>query len=97
MEEAAAIGRAKGVLLPTNTAEALFEWLRNLAEANPSARGSMYFDLAEGRPLELEAINGAVVRMGRELGVPTPLNLTVYAALEPYAQGAPSLPGGSSP
>jgi len=53
----------------------------------------MYFDLVEGRRLELEAINGAVSRMGRELGVATPLNTAVYAALEPYADGAPTLPG----
>ena len=72
---------------------AVLEWLRKLAEANPSARGSMYFDLVEGRRLELDAINGAVSRMGRELGVATPLNDTVYAALEPYAAGAPALPG----
>jgi hypothetical protein len=30
--------------------------------------------------------------MGRELGVPTPLNAVVYAALEPYADGAPASP-----
>ncbi len=93
MEEVAAVGRAKGVPLPKGRAEELFEWLRKLAEANPSARGSMYFDLVEGRRLELEAINGAVSRMGRELGVATPRNTVVYAALEPYADGAPALPG----
>ena len=53
----------------------------------------MYFDLIEGRRLELEAINGAVVRIGRKLGVATPLNAAVYVALEPYADGAPALPG----
>jgi ketopantoate reductase len=53
------------------------------------ARGE---NLVEGRRLELAAVNGAVSRMGRELGVATPLNDTVYAALEPYADGAPVLP-----
>jgi len=93
MEEAAAVARVKGVALPKTRAEELFEWLRNLAEANPAARGSMYFDLVEGRRLELDAINGAVSRMGREFGVPTPLNDMVYAALEPYVDGA-SAPSG---
>jgi 2-dehydropantoate 2-reductase len=53
----------------------------------------MYFDLVEGRRLEIEAVHGAVSRMGRELGVATPLNDTVYAELEPYADGTPALPG----
>jgi 2-dehydropantoate 2-reductase len=92
MEEAAAVARSKGVALPRTRADELFEWLRKLAESNPFARGSMYFDLIEGRRLELEAINGAVSRMGRELGVPTPLNDVVYAALEPYADGASARP-----
>jgi 2-dehydropantoate 2-reductase len=42
--------------------------------------------------LELDALNGAVVRMGRELGIPTPLNFAVYAGLSAYAEGAPALP-----
>jgi len=27
------------------------------------------------------------VRLGRELGVPTPIQFTIYAALKPYAEG----------
>jgi 2-dehydropantoate 2-reductase len=36
-------------------------------------------DLRTGRRLELESLNGAVVRLGQEVGVPTPLNFAVYA------------------
>ena len=57
----------------------------------PAARGSMYFDVVQGRRLELAAINGAAVRIGRELGVATPLNFAVHAALRPYADGTPAL------
>jgi 2-dehydropantoate 2-reductase len=32
----------------------------------------MLVDLDHGRPMEVEAIVGAVVRAGREAGVPTP-------------------------
>ena len=46
--------------------------------------GSMYFDVAKGRRLELESLNGCVVRKGRELGVATPANAAVYAALKPW-------------
>jgi 2-dehydropantoate 2-reductase len=88
MQEVASVARAKGIRLSADAAERLFVWLRGLAAANPAARGSMYFDLAEGRRLELEAINGAVIRMGREVDLPTPLNFAVYAALKPYADGA---------
>jgi hypothetical protein len=37
----------------------------------------------------LEAMNGTVVRLGLEYGVPTPLNFATYAALKPYADGRP--------
>jgi 2-dehydropantoate 2-reductase len=37
----------------------------------------------EGRPSELEAQTGAVVRMGRESGVPTPTHDFIYASLLP--------------
>jgi 2-dehydropantoate 2-reductase len=51
----------------------------------------MLHDLLAGRRLELESLNGTVVRLGRERGVPTPLNFAIYAALRPYAQGVPVL------
>jgi len=50
----------------------------------------MYFDLLAGKRLELEAINGAVIRMGRQYGVPTPYNQVVHAGLKPYLDGAPA-------
>ena len=42
---------------------------------------SMHRDIVEGRPSELEAQTGAVVRMGREAGVATPVNRALYATL----------------
>lgn len=56
---------------------------------DPATRGSMSFDLLAGRRLELEALNGTVVRLGPQAGVATPINSAVYAALKPYADGAP--------
>ena len=50
----------------------------------------MAADLLNGRHLELESLNGAVVRLGRELGIPTPLNFAIYAALMPYIDGTPA-------
>jgi 2-dehydropantoate 2-reductase len=47
---------------------------------------SMMRDLLAGRRLELEALNGAIVRIGRENGIPTPMNQAIYVALKPYAK-----------
>jgi 2-dehydropantoate 2-reductase len=88
-EEAETVGRARGVDLPDRAAERTIDFLRTVAAANPDARGSMYFDLLAGKRLELEAINGAVIRMGRQHGIPTPHNQVVYAGLKPYIDGAP--------
>src|SRR5262245_19532330 len=87
IDEAVAVGRAAGIPLPADCVERHWATLQGL---DRSARGSMSHDLLAGRRLEVEALNGAVVRAGRQAGVPTPLNFAVYAALKPYAEGAPS-------
>lgn len=61
---------------------------------DPEARSSMADDLAQRRPTEIDALNGAVVRVGREVGVPTPLNEKVVAAIraaERASAGSPRL------
>jgi 2-dehydropantoate 2-reductase len=49
----------------------------------PDGTTSLQRDIVEGRPSELEAWNGAVVRLGREAGVPTPLHEFIYHSLLP--------------
>ena len=88
MAEVAAVGQAKGVELPDERVE---EWFQVTTEINPMVYGSMYHDLAAGRRLEVEALNGTVVRFGHDLGIPTPLNFAIFAALRPYADGAPAM------
>jgi 2-dehydropantoate 2-reductase len=85
MREAAAVARARGVALPADTAEQQLAFSDGLPAAMVS---SMLGDLRRGNRLELPWLAGAVVRLGRELGVPTPMNAAVYAALKPYAGGA---------
>jgi 2-dehydropantoate 2-reductase len=87
MAEVVAVGIAEGVDLPTEAADGMMSML--LALATPPERGSMAYDLLAGRRLELDALNGAVVRRGERLGVPTPYNRAIFAALKPYADGAP--------
>mgnify|MGYP000134589567 CR=1 FL=1 len=44
----------------------------------PSARYSTLQDLDAGRHTEIDMFSGALVRMGRELGIPTPYNEYTY-------------------
>lgn len=85
MTEIEAAGRASGVdLSPTIVADTL----NYMESAKGAMSASMHADLLAGRPMELEALNGAVVRAGDSAGVPTPINAVIYAALKPYAEGA---------
>ena len=88
-EEVEAVARACGIDLP---ADCVGQALATAAAAEPRASSSLYRDLAGGRRLELESLNGEVVRRGREHDVSTPLNFAIYAALRPYVDGAPALP-----
>jgi 2-dehydropantoate 2-reductase len=85
MEEAEAVARANGIDLPKGTAKRHFEFIE--ARMHPDTRSSQLEDLLSGRRLELEWLNGEVVRLGRDLGVPTPLNSSVYETLRPHAAG----------
>ncbi len=87
MEEVEAVARANGVNLPEGCVDQSMEFFSSV---EPSVRGSMYYDLAAGRRLELEVLNGTVVRLGSEYEIPTPINFAIYAALKPYLNGKPS-------
>ena len=85
LKEVEAAGRASGVNFPSDVHETTLAYI----ETNlPDLQASMHTDVVAGRPLELEALNGAVVRAGRASGVPTSINDVIYAMLKPLAQGA---------
>jgi 2-dehydropantoate 2-reductase len=84
--ETEAVGRAEGVALPNEVVATQIAMIRSTP---PSARASMAIDLSRGNRLELPWLAGKVVALGRKHGVPTPVNATVFAALKPYANGAP--------
>ena len=90
MEEAYALGRASGVLSDEGTVDRWFGFFKS--NVAPGARSSSLVALTGGRPLELDDLNGLAVNLGHELGISTPLNFAVYAALKPYIKGTPSLP-----
>jgi 2-dehydropantoate 2-reductase len=51
------------------------------------AKASMLEDLERGRRLELPWLSGAVVRLGREAGVPTPIHAFIATVLKPHVNG----------
>jgi 2-dehydropantoate 2-reductase len=50
---------------------------------SPQSTSSLQRDVMEGRPSELESQIGAVVRLGQEVGVATPLHTFIYNSLLP--------------
>ena len=58
--------------------------LEGLKRFDKDTRSSMYFDLASGKQMEIEALNGTVVRFGEQLGIPTPIHRVIYASLLPH-------------
>lgn len=83
MEEVCAVGRASGVNLPDDIVERQFGLLTAQV---PGATSSLYRDLVNGNRLELEALQGTVIRFGRRHGVPTPWMDAAYAILQPWAR-----------
>jgi 2-dehydropantoate 2-reductase len=89
MEEAAreaeAVARAQGIALPPGAPDAILGYARAMIQ---DFNSSMARDLEAGRPLEIEALSGAVVRDGEDVGVPTPANQTFLDALLPIHREA---------
>jgi 2-dehydropantoate 2-reductase len=86
MQEVVVVGRALGVPLAEDFADQRMAMIQTLP---PQMTASMQGDLARGNRLELPWLSGAVVEMGRQVGVPTPLNRAVSDILALYANGTP--------
>jgi 2-dehydropantoate 2-reductase len=87
MVEVAAVARAAGANVSESAPGEVMDTL--LSTPTLPERGSMAYDLLAGRRLELDTLNGAVVRLGRQYGIETPLNRVITAALLPYCDGSP--------
>ena len=85
LEEAAGVGRACGHATPEGSIERHLEFCRKY----PDFETSTQQDVRRGRPLESEALNGAIVRRGAERGVPTPIHATLHALLRARASIGP--------
>jgi 2-dehydropantoate 2-reductase len=78
MLECLAVARAEGATLSDSVAD---EILARLLALPAGSGNSMLYDRQAGRPLELDARNGAIVRFGRRHRIATPLNAAVCALL----------------
>jgi 2-dehydropantoate 2-reductase len=78
-QETIAVGRAEGAKLGDHVADEVVERLRQSA---PESVNSFLADRLARRPMEIDARNGVVVRLGRKHGIPTPLTEMAVALLE---------------
>ncbi|GAB2920103.1 hypothetical protein GCM10027093_68490 [Paraburkholderia jirisanensis] len=79
IREGVLVARASGVVLGEDIQSRV---MARLLSYPPNETTSMYFDCMEGRPLELDALTGSIVRMGEQYGVPTPVNQTLLTLLQ---------------
>jgi 2-dehydropantoate 2-reductase len=80
MREALAVAQAHKVSLHVGIVEKSLALVDSL---DPNATTSLQRDITSGRPSELDAWSGAIVRLGRDASVPTPLNEFIYKSLLP--------------
>ena len=85
LREIFAVARARHVALSEGSVEKSMAFLDSLP---PGGTTSLQRDISVGWPSELEAWNGAVVRLGREVGVDTPLHGFIYNSLLPLEMQA---------
>jgi 2-dehydropantoate 2-reductase len=85
--EVEAVARAEGVPIEAGIVKRVAGYLDDIPGAT---RSSLLIDLQQGRPIEVEALLGAVVRRAAGHGVETPIMAALYAILKPNAHGRPT-------
>jgi 2-dehydropantoate 2-reductase len=82
--EVAAVAKRQGIALPySDAAERAIE----VARATAANHSSMLQDVLRGAPTEIDAICGAITRIGRELSVPTPVNFRLWQLVKRVEEG----------
>lgn len=79
VDEAVRIAHAKEITLPYDDPQ---RQVKAVAVATGSNRSSMLSDVLRGVPTEIDVINGAIVREGTRLGIPTPVNQTLVLLIK---------------
>jgi 2-dehydropantoate 2-reductase len=84
MEEVHALAKKQGVPMKPTVVQDTMAHIDKLPEGT---RPSMLLSLEQGGKLEVDALNGTAARLGKQLGVPTPINQFIHAALKLRADG----------
>ena len=84
LQEVIAVAAASGVTLPLQASR---DAVAKIAVGMPQQLSSTAQDMARRKPSEIDHLNGIVVRRGRELGVPTPVNQTLHALVKLVESG----------
>ena len=85
VKEVLAVAEGHRVEMPK---DAFTSAVSRLKGSPQNGTSSMQRDLMDGRPSELGVQNGGVVRLGIEVGVPTPMNSFIYNSLLPQEMRA---------
>jgi 2-dehydropantoate 2-reductase len=78
VDEVSAVARAEGVPVADGQRERVVAYMNTVPA---TMRASLLIDLQKGKRIEVEALQGSVVRRGAARGVPTPIMSTLYAVL----------------
>jgi 2-dehydropantoate 2-reductase len=83
-KEVASVAAAERVRLPKATVSRIVKYVDSL---EPTVRSSLLIDLEQGKPLEVDALLGGVIRRAKRRRVKTPIMSVLHAALKPHAAG----------
>ena len=85
MREVEAVAKAHGVNLGE---DAIAKNMALVQSFPPQNKTSMFQDMTAGRRLEIDYLSGAVVRLGAEKGIETPIHRTAWIAIRPWINGS---------
>ncbi|MGP6156007.1 MAG: ketopantoate reductase C-terminal domain-containing protein [Vulcanimicrobiaceae bacterium] len=83
LAEAVAVAAAEGVQVAPDEGERV---IATLLSYPPEAGTSMYFDRVASRPLEFDALTGAIVRAAERHGIATPVNRALLTMLRTISE-----------
>lgn len=84
--EIESVARAEGIPVAADRVQQIESYVESIPG---SMRSSLLIDLSQGKKIEVEALQGSVVRRAARAGVPVPIMATLYAVLKPFAAGEP--------
>ncbi len=85
VDEVEAVARASNIRIDPGVRNRITQYTAGVPK---TMRSSLLIDLSQGKRIEVEALQGSVVRRGAAVGVATPIMSALYAVLKPHAHGA---------